>query len=286
MTTTAPTQAVDEQTSRSFHRVWGGRGRRLRRGAVTIVVVLAIWQALPTLGIVNSFLVPPPSTVVQRVFTLAGPNADPHPYALLLHIGWSVARLMCGVAIGCVIGIPAGFAMATNRVAEAILRPILSVTLPVPTLAWAPILILYLGLNNKTTIAVVALEASLLLAYNAAMGASAVPTHMKWAIASMGAGRLGLFTRVVLPASLPPIVTAVKLSVGYGWRALVAAESLAATSYGLGYMIFQAESYLDTQTIFAGIATIAIVGLILERLIFGRMERRVNGWYVTAGHGA
>ena len=102
---------------------------------------------------------------------------------------------------------------------------------------------------------------------------------MKWALASMGAGQLTTFRQVVLPASLPALVTALKLSVGYGWRALIAVESLAATSYGLGYMIFQAQSYMNTETIFAGILAIAIVGFTLERVVFGRLERRINAWY-------
>ena len=200
-------------------------------------------------------------------------------YALWMNIGWSVGRLIAGVVLGCIIGVPLGFAMGTARWIKISFRPLLTVLLAVPSLALAPILILLLGLNNSVAITVIAIEATVLMAYNAELGASSVPRNMKWAVASMGARQLTIFLRVVLPASLPSLVTALKLSVGYGWRALIAVESLAATSYGLGYMIFQAQSYMNTETIFAGILSIAVVGYTLERIVFGRLERRINAWY-------
>lgn len=248
---------------------------------MAIVVLLATWQALPTFGIVDAFLLPPPTTVLRQLVTLAGPDANPS-FALWLHIFWSVFRLAAGVAIGCVIGVPLGLAMGSSKLVSLSFRPLLTVILAIPSLALAPILILFLGLNNKVAIAVIAIEATVLMAYNAELGARAVPVQMRWALASMGAGRFTVFRRVVLPASLPPLVTAMKLSVGYGWRALIAVESIAATAYGLGYMIFEAQSFMDTHTIFAGILSIAIVGFTLERLVFGRLEQRINGWYAIS----
>ena len=252
--------------------------RRIRRAGTAIIVLVAIWQLLPTLGGVNPFLVPPPSEVARRLISLAGPESLP-AYALWYHIFWSVFRLLAGVALGCIIGVPVGLAMGVNKYIRLALRPLLTLMLSVPSLALAPILILFLGLNNKVPIAVIAIEAMILMAYNAEVGASSVPSNMKWALASMGASRLTIFRRVILPASIPSLVTAMKLSVGYGWRALIAVESIAATTFGLGFMIFEAQSYMNTRTIFAGIVSIAVVGLVLERVIFGRFERRINSWY-------
>lgn len=254
------------------------RSKRVWRASIGVIVLHVVWELVSRVGIVDAFLVPPPSAVVQQLFSLAGPDALPS-YALWRHIGWSVGRLMAGVAIGCLVGIPLGFAMGTNQWIKVTFRPLLTFILAVPSLALAPILILFLGLNNMVAVSVIAIEATVLMAYNAELGASQVPRNMKWALASMGAGRFTIFRRVILPASLPALVTALKLSVGYGWRALIAVESIAATSFGLGYMIFQAQSYMNTQVIFAGILSIAVVGYTLERVVFGRLEGRINAWY-------
>lgn len=252
--------------------------QRALRGSMAVVVLLCTWELISRTGIVNPFLVPPPSTVVMQLVTLAGPAALP-AYALWSHIGWSVLRLLSGVVIGSLVGVPLGMAMGSNRFIKLAFRPFLTFLLAVPSLALAPILILILGLNNWVPVTVIAIEAAIIMAYNAELGTSMVPQNMRWAMASLGAGKLTIFFRVILPASVPSLITALKLSVGYGWRALIAVELLAATSYGLGFMIFDAQNYMDTETIFAGIVAIAVVGFTLERAIFGRMEKRINAWY-------
>ena len=263
---------------RSGRHAGSATRRRIRRASLAIVVLVAVWQLLPTVGGVNPFLMPPPIEVAKQLSSLAGPESLP-AYALWYHIFWSVFRLLAGVALGCIVGVPIGLAMGVNKYIRLGLRPLLTLMLSVPSLALAPILILFLGLNNKVPVTVIAIETVILMAYNAEVGASSVPSNMKWALASMGASRLTIFRRVVLPASIPSLVTAMKLSVGYGWRALIAVEAIAATTYGLGFMIFEAQSYMNTRTIFAGIVSIAMVGLVLERVIFGRFERRINSWY-------
>lgn len=264
-----------ERPRRSRRRIGS---KRAWRASVGVVVLLIVWELASRTGVVDPFLVPAPSTLVEHLLWLAGPDALP-AFALWQNVGWSVARLFAGVALGCLIGVPLGFAMGTTGWIKLAFRPLLTFVLAVPSLALAPILILFLGLNNMVAITVIAIESTVLMAYNAELGASSVPRNMKWVLASMGAGQFAIFRRVVLPASLPSLVTALKLSVGYGWRALIAVESIAATSYGLGFMIFQAQSYMDTKTIFAGILSIAVVGFTLERVVFGRLERRINAWY-------
>ncbi|WP_019482403.1 ABC transporter permease [Arthrobacter sp. TB 23] len=254
---------------------------QLRRGATTVIVLVVLWEVAVRIGLVDSFLVPPPTTVFTQLFTLAGPEALP-AYALWMHIGWSLLRLILGVALGAAIGLPIGIAMGSNRFIKLTFRPILTFLLAIPSLALAPILILLMGLSEWVPVTVIAIEAAVVMAYNAELGTSSVPRNMKWAMASLGAGRFTIFTRVVLPSSLPFLITALKLSVGYGWRALIAVELLAATSFGLGFMIFQAQNYMDTKTIFAGIVAISIVGYIFERVVFGRLERTVNAWYAIS----
>jgi NitT/TauT family transport system permease protein len=95
----------------------------------------------------------------------------------------------------------------------------------------------------------------------------------------MGADRKTIFLKVLLPGAMPYIIAGHKLALGRAWRALVATEMVVATGYGLGYLIFEARTFMDTETMYGGIAMIAILGLIIEKGFFGRLERMtVEKW--------
>ena len=92
--------------------------------------------------------------------------------------------------------------------------------------------------------------------------------------------RWDVFRRVLIPSSLPALITGFKLGMAHSWRTLVAAEMLAALATGLGYMIFAARSYMDVTTMFVGIVCLAIIGMLIEHILFGTLERAtVRRWY-------
>jgi len=100
-----------------------------------------------------------------------------------------------------------------------------------------------------------------------------------WAAQTMGASRTTIFLKVLLPGSMPYIIAGHKLALGRAWRALVATEMVVATGYGLGYLIFEARTFMDTETMYGGIAMIALLGLLIEKFAFGRLERlTVERW--------
>ncbi|MEV5009228.1 ABC transporter permease subunit [Streptomyces sp. NPDC055692] len=102
----------------------------------------------------------------------------------------------------------------------------------------------------------------------------------------MGTGRLRMFWEVLLPGALPSIVTGLRIGLGYGWRGLVAAEIIASNA-GLGYALFQAQKYFQTDVIIASMVIIGVLWLLMDRLLLAPLERRtIERWGMTGAHGS
>jgi ABC-type nitrate/sulfonate/bicarbonate transport system permease component len=108
--------------------------------------------------------------------------------------------------------------------------------------------------------------------YTIVAGIDMMNVKLLWVTRSMGASSLQIFFRVIVPAIFPYLITGMRLGTGYAWRALIAAEMLAASSFGLGFMIYDASEYMSTNVIYAGIALIAALGYLLENILIGRLE--------------
>lgn len=241
------------------------------RPMISIGSVLLLWELAARLSLVNSTLIPPPSAIFASLCLQAGPHGHP-PYALWFHVGKSLYRILVGMLLAIIIGTAIGMSIGMSRWGRRIFQPLVSVMLPIPTLAWTPILLLLFGIDDKTTISVVFLAASFQIIYNVSAGLEAMSDKPFWVAQSMGASRLKCVWLVALPGIFPFLITGVKLGIGFAWRSLIAAEMLAASSFGLGFMIFDAVEYLSMDTIFGGVILIAALGYLLENVILGRVE--------------
>ncbi len=271
------------RTFPSWRAVGGHTWRRVRAVggyAFPLVVFLVAWEAVSRLRLLNPVLLPPPSVVAVQMVTLlgAGPSATTS-FLLEKNVFASSYRIFFGYAGAAILCTPLGILMGMHRRAHNFFHPIISAFLPIPSLALVPVVILWLGLGDPTVIFIVFFASIFPIIYNTAAGVRSVPSKYLWSAQIMGAGRSAVFFRVLLPAALPYIIAGQKLALGSSWRALVAAEMLAATDFGLGYMIFQARTFLDTESIYAGIIMIAILGTILEKGLFGYLEHvTVERW--------
>lgn len=183
---------------------------------------------------------------------------------------------MAGVALGVLMG--------RSRWAEELLLPLVSVGNPIPGLAYAPLFVIWFGLGDLPAILLVGFSASFPVAVNTWTGVKAVKEIWLRAAEAMGAGPRDLFRKVVLPGSLPWVLTGLRLGLARAWRVLVAVEMLTAVRIGLGWLIFGAREFLNTDVMLAGIAVIGIVGLALEKLVFERLERfTVVRWGMMTG---
>jgi len=156
--------------------------------------------------------------------------------------------------------------------------------MPIPSLAWVPLFVLWFGIGNATTILVVTYAASFPVLYNVWTGVRAVNPLWVRAAMSMGANRRALFRRVVLPGASPYVFTGIRLGFGRAWIAVIGAEMLANPSWGLGRVIFDAREFLESGVMLASLVAIGAIGLVFERLVFQTVEERtVARWGMVIG---
>ena len=199
------------------------------------------------------------------------------------HAAETLVRLAAGFAIAALAGIAIGIAMGRSRRAEDLLLPLVSIGAPIPGLAYAPLFLLWFGLGDTGSIVLVAFVAAFPNSQNSWTGVKAVKEIWIRAAQTMGADGRRLFRHVILPGALPYILTGLRLGLAQAWRILVAVEMLAAVEWGLGWLIFGAREFLNTDAMLAGIAVIGVIGLALEKLVFQRLENyTVVRWGMVA----
>ena len=170
------------------------------------------------------------------------------------------------------IGVTIGVLMGRSRRAEDICLPLVSICAPIPGLAYAPLFLLWFGLGNVSAVLLVGFVSAFPIIFNSWTGVKAVKEIWVRSAQSMGADDRRLFSHVILPGALPYILTGLRLGLAQAWRILVAVEMLAAVPWGLGWLIFGAREFLNTDVMLAGIAVIALIGLGLEKFVFQKIE--------------
>jgi NitT/TauT family transport system permease protein len=188
------------------------------------------------------------------------------------HVLDTVLRLIAGFALAAVAGVAIGFAMGRSRRAEDIFLPLVSIGAPIPGIAYAPLFLLWFGLGDKSAVLLVAFVSAFPIVFNTWTGVKAVKEIWLRSAQAMGASDRKVFRHVILPGALPYILTGLRLGLAQSWRVLVGVEMLAAVSWGLGWLIFGAREFLNTDVMLAGIAVIGAIGLALEKLVFERLE--------------
>jgi NitT/TauT family transport system permease protein len=247
------------------------------RAAFPFIVVAAIWELVALSGVFPPRLFPPLEEIAATLVRLTAQGILPH------HAAETLFRLAFGFAIAAVAGVAVGIAMGRYRRAEDLLLPLVSIGAPIPGLAYAPLFLLWFGLGDTGSIVLVAFVSAFSVTLNTWTGVKAVKEIWLRAAQTMGADERRLFRYVILPGALPYILTGCRLGLAQAWRILVAVEMLAAVPWGLGWLIFGAREFLNTDAMLAGIAVIGVIGLGLEKLVFQPLERyTVVRWGMVA----
>jgi NitT/TauT family transport system permease protein len=247
----------------------GRSGERLRiaaRNVFPFLVVGGIWEIIARAGIFPHRLFPNIEEIVVSFVQLTVSGILPH------HTLDTLMRLFSGFGLAAAAGVTIGVLMGRSRLAEDIFLPLVSICAPIPGLAYAPLFLLWFGLGNFSAILLVAFVSAFPIIFNCWTGVKAVKEIWLRSAQSMGADNRRMFRHVILPGALPYILTGLRLGLAQAWRILVAVEMLAAVPWGLGWLIFGAREFLNTDVMMAGIAVIAIVGLVLEKLVFQKLE--------------
>jgi taurine transport system permease protein len=185
----------------------------------------------------------------------------------------STSLQMIGIAalISTLVGVPLGFLIGSNRYAARALEGTLRFLQGVSGIAWLPLAIIWFGFTHTTTLVVVIYTLVVPVVFNTMVGVRTIPENYALALRSLGASRLRIVKDVLLPGALPSIVVGLRLGMGYGWRALIAAEMLVRKG-GLGDLIFGARTFGQIDRIIVGMVLIGTLYVVVDRLIVQPIE--------------
>jgi len=243
------------------------RWRLVARNAFPFIVVFSLWEIVARAGIFPPKLFPSLVEVSQAFVRLTVSGILPH------HVFDTILRLLSGFFLAAIVGVVLGILMGRSRRFEDIALPLVSIGAPIPGLAYAPLFLLWFGLGNKSAVLLVAFVSAFPIIFNTWTGVKAVKEIWVRSAQAMGADDRRLFIKVIVPGALPYILTGLRLGLAQAWRILVGIEMLAAVPWGLGWMIFGAREFLNTDVMLAGVVVIAILGLALEKLVFQKIEQ-------------
>lgn len=238
---------------------------RVLLGAVIPLAVLGVWQLIVVLGLVPAYRLPSPASVF-----LAG--VDLYNRGLLYqHVAISTQRVLIGFTIGSLIGLLAASAVGLSKVVSALLDPPLGALRAVPSLAWVPLLGLYLGINEDSKVTLIAIGAFFPVFTTVSSALRHVDPQLVEAGRAYGFTGPRLLGLVQLPAVIPSVVSALRLALAQSWLFLVAGELLGA-SLGLGFLLVESQQNGRIDRLFLVIILLGVLGKITDALV-GVLER-------------
>jgi NitT/TauT family transport system permease protein len=234
------------------------RASRALGYAALIALTLVVWQAIHLL--VGGNLLTGPLDVANRAIELWRSGQ------LQANVAISAQRLALGWAIGCLISIPLGLAMAQIPVVRRAVEPYLHFFRFIPPIAFVSLALIWFGIGETSKVVLIVYTTSFTVTVATLSAALSVRREAIWAAQSLGASPRQISWLVVVPATLPGIVTGMRLAMGTAFKTIIGAEMIGA-KVGLGFMIWDARGFLDFETIFVGIVSLALMGLFADWLL-------------------
>ncbi len=247
-------------------------------GLLLPVGVLLLVELAARAGWIAPQLLPPPSEVAQTLLDLARQGV------LSGHIVASTGRVLAGFALGTGLALGFGALTGLSRTADALLTPSFQALRAIPSLAWVPLLLLWLGIDEASKIVLIAIGAFFPVYMGTVSGIAHVDRKLVEVARLRGFGGLTLARRVLLPAAMPSLMTGLRNGLSLAWMFMVAAELIAA-SRGLGYLLTDGRETSRADLVLAAIALLAVLGKLSDSLM-ATVERRVLHWRDTFGGGA
>lgn len=244
-------------------------------GAGSVLLVLAAWEASVRSGLVNPLFISAPTLIARAAWRLFAGGEMWH------HLGVSATEFAAGYLAAVVVAIPLGLAVGWYRRVYFCLAPFIDALNAVPRVALLPLIVIWFGIGIWSKIVVVFLGAVIPLLINTFSGVRVTEARFLTVARSFGASELRVFWTIVLPGTLPFVFTGLKYAAGRALLGVVVGELYAATA-GVGYLITVAGSSFQTDTVFVGILTITVAGVVAVELL-NRLERRFDAWRPRVG---
>ncbi|HEX3737920.1 MAG TPA: ABC transporter permease [Solirubrobacterales bacterium] len=244
--------------------------RSVAVGTVGLLLLIAVWEFLPRLGVVDKTFVPPFSEVISAWWHLLKDGT------LWEDTEASLIRAMGGFAIAVAIGVPLGLLIGWYRIVADVLNPVLELFRNTAALSLLPVFILIMGIGESSKVAFVAYACIWPILLNTISGVESVDPLLVKSARSLGLGSFRTFQKVILPASVPTIFTGIRLAGSFSLLVLIAAELVGANS-GLGFLITYSQQNFAIPNMYAAIITISMIGVVLNQLLL-LLERHFSTW--------
>lgn len=268
---TAPSQISPATGTKTTPRFLERKGVKAAVGFIVPAFLLVAWWAVTTAGIFTPVQLPSPAAVIEATVGLVQ-RGD-----LWAHIGISVQRVLIGFGIGAVLGMIFGAVLGLSRWADALLTPLLGALRAVPSLAWVPLLILWMQIGEDSKVTLIAIGAFFPVFTTLYAGLQHVDPHLVEAGRAFGYKGFRLFKTVQLPAVVPSIFSGLRLALAQAWLFLVAAE-LIASSMGLGFLLTDSQNNGRTDRLILAIILLAVLGKITDSLLGLAEKRAIARW--------
>lgn len=246
------------------------------RSLAPFVPIVALWALIAASGVFPPVFFPGPLEVARSFGNLVYKGILPD------YLEDSVIRLAFGAVAGMALGIPLGVLAGCSRLAHRLCWPVLLFFQAIGDIAWLPILLIWFGFGLATMTFVIVYTVLFPVVLNTVLGVRSVPLELTRAAQSLGASRLRILLEVVVPGALPSIVTGLRNGLGYGWRALIAAEMIVGTS-GIGFLMFDARRAGQVTEILLGMIVLGLLWYFVDGWLLVPLERAtVQRWGLVA----
>ena len=240
---------------------------------MSVALFLLIWYfCTDVLHLTTNITLPGPVKIVET-FIYKLNHTAPDGGTLIQHMTASLKVALAGYALGILIGVPTGIFMAWYKPVDLLVRPVFDFVKAVPGLAWAPLMIIILGIGFTSKAVTIFIAGMVPCVLNSYAGIKQTKDVHMWVARTFGASRSQMLFKVAIPTALPYIMTGIRVALGASWMSIVAAE-LIASSRGLGYMIQQCRGIYRPDVIIVGMLAIGFLGSILTWII-GLIEKIV-----------
>jgi taurine transport system permease protein len=233
---------------------------------ISTLVLFASWFLVAWTGLANPLFLPGPDQVALKLYEMAVYGYQ--GATLLEHLATSLARILTGFGLACIVGIPLGIVMGLSVNARAALNPLIEFYRPLPPLGLYTVLVMWLGIGEESKLALLFLAGLPGIIIATTQAASSIDQTYIRVARSLGATRADLFWHVYLPGAGPIILTGMRIALGFTYTVLVAAEIVAATA-GIGWMIWDAAKFLLSDVVIGGLFVLGLTGIALDLTMRG-----------------
>jgi sulfonate transport system permease protein len=261
--------------SRSSTKVISSRsgGRWLRwliQYAAVPLILLIVWELAVDCGWVPRSLIAGPSAVAQRFLEMAADGT------LARHIGISAQRLVLGFGLGTTLGVLLGVLIAFRPTAARLFEPTVLSLIPIPPIAWIPLLIILLGIGEASKVALISIGSFCTLFLQSAYGIRTGDKMLVEMALALNKDDRALLWGVLFPSALPGILSSMRVALALSWTLLIASEVIASSS-GLGWLIWNARNFSRPNDLFVGMATVGLLGKLSDWGLVV-LEARLTRW--------